>query len=89
MKENVFNEGNKSKEDRQCTYNAALKLVRVTILAVEKQCVTHFGSACLQPYVTSTQCTCAIFSSVALLDPRYLFYIFSETAKFSTKRYET
>ena len=37
------------KQDRQRKYNVALRHVRVTIVAVEKQDVLHILSVCLYP----------------------------------------
>jgi hypothetical protein len=41
-----------------CTYNVTLKRVRVTIFAVENEYI--FLSLCLQPYLSSMQCACAV-----------------------------
>ena len=48
-------------QDGQCSINATLRRVRVTLVAVEKQCVAY--SECVfrsQPYLPSTQCACAV-----------------------------
>jgi hypothetical protein len=44
-------------------YNATLRHVRVTIVAVERQWVLH--NVCLQPYISNMNCACAILSSAA------------------------
>jgi len=35
------------RQDRQCTYNVTMKRVRTTIVAAEKQLVSHIMSVCL------------------------------------------
>jgi len=40
-------EASKAKQDRQCTYNVTLQLVRATLVAVEKQNILHVMSVCL------------------------------------------
>ena len=37
----------KGKQDKQCTYNATLRFVCATIVAVERQKVLHILSVCL------------------------------------------
>ena len=38
---------NRQKQDRQCRYNVKLKHFRVTVVAVEEQCVLHTLNMCL------------------------------------------
>jgi hypothetical protein len=44
-----------------------MRRVRATIVAVEKQWVSHNLSVCLKPSLSSMQCACAILSAVAYL----------------------
>jgi len=43
---------------------ATLRILRVIIVAVDKQKVLRILIVCLQPEVYSIQCACAVFSSV-------------------------
>jgi hypothetical protein len=50
-----------------------MRRVRATIVAVEKQWVSHNLSVCLKPSLSSMQCACAILSAVAYLALQYIF----------------
>jgi len=54
-----------AEQGRQCTYNVTLRRVRVTTVNVETQQALHILNVCLQPFVSSTQRTCATLSYVA------------------------
>ena len=58
-------------QDRQCMYNRTLRRVRATTVAVQKQKLLHILSVCLQPQVSSMQCTRAILSAVPSPALRY------------------
>jgi len=52
-------------QQRECKYNVILKRVRRTNVAVARQKVLHIVSVCLYRKVSSMQCACPLFSSVA------------------------
>ena len=51
--------------------NVKTKRVRVTIFVVEKQKVLHFLRVCLRPYLSCTQCSCAVLYSHLWPAPLY------------------
>jgi hypothetical protein len=69
----------------KCTYNITLRGVRVTTVAVEKQCALHILSVRLQPEVSSMQCACAILSSVACPAVQYFSTLSHKLHDFRTK----
>ena len=54
-----------AEQGRQCTYKVTLRRVRVTAVDVEEQQLLHILGVCLQPFLSSVQCACAILSYVA------------------------
>jgi hypothetical protein len=58
-------------QDRQCTYNVTLRRVRVTIVAVEKQCLLHILIVCSLKYPARNAHASAIVLSVACTNLLY------------------